>query len=178
MAVALAALAALVALCRAPLSATEPEDELKAAIVLNFLRYSEWPERVPTDAPLTVRVAGRQSLAEVFRRSLDGKSVNGRTVRVTDSAATPDPRCCSVIYVAAAKSAEVKQALAAPHPAHALTIGESDRFLEEGGAVNLLLVDGRMSFEVSLEALDRARVAISSKLLRCGQIRDDRKGRP
>ena len=54
---------------------------------------------------------------------------------------------------------------------HALTIGEADRFLDYGGAVKLLIVDGHMSFEVSPAALDRAGVSISSKLLRYGQVK-------
>jgi hypothetical protein len=48
--------------------------------------------------------------------------------------------------------------------------------LDSGGAVNLLVIDGHMSFEVSLEALDRSGVSISSKLLRFGQIRSRKKG--
>jgi hypothetical protein len=34
-----------------------------------------------------------------------------------------------------------------------------------------MIVDGHMSFEVSLEALDRAGLSISSKLLRYGQVK-------
>ena len=66
---------------------------------------------------------------------------------------------------------EVRQTLAGLRTSHALTIGETNRFLEYGGAVNLLFVDGHMSFEVNLEALDRAGVSISSTLLRYGQVK-------
>ena len=66
---------------------------------------------------------------------------------------------------------QVRQTLAGARAAHALTIGETGRFLEDGGAVNLLFVDGHMSFEVSVEALDRAGVSISSTLLRYGQVK-------
>jgi hypothetical protein len=60
--------------------------------------------------------------------------------------------------------------------AHALTIGENKEFLHWGGAVRLLVVDGHMSFEVSLDALERSGVSISSRLLRFGQVRDHKKG--
>jgi prepilin-type processing-associated H-X9-DG protein len=53
-------------------------------------------------------------------------------------------------------------------------VGETDRFLDYGGAVNLLLVDGHMGFEVNLEAVKRCGVEISSTLLRFGQIRRKR----
>jgi hypothetical protein len=155
-----------------PLS--DPVDELKSAIVLSFLRYSEWPEPAPVGQPLTVGVIGRPSILPVLRKALEGKLVNSRPVRILAIKALLDPGCCQVIYLATGKHAEIQQALTGARSVHALTIGEADRFLEYGGAVNLILVDGHMSFEVNMDALERSGVAISSKLLRYGQL----KGRP
>jgi len=153
---------------------SEPEDELKSAIVLSFLRYSEWPHLPSADTALTVEVLGRASLAQVLRRALEGKVVNGRLIRVVESKSAAEPHDCQVLYVATDKSSEIKPALAGARSTHALTIGESDRFLDYGGAVNLLLVDGHMSFEVNLQALADTGIEISSKLLRYGQIKGRR----
>jgi hypothetical protein len=153
-----------------PAIASEPEDELKSAIVLSFLRYSEWPEPVPAGQPLTVGVIGRSSILPVLRKALEGKLVNSRPVRILAVKTLLDPGCCQVIYLATGKAAEIQQALIGARSVHVLTIGESDRFLEYGGAVNLILVDGHMSFEVNLDALGRSGVTISSKLLRYGQV--------
>lgn len=154
---------------------SEPEDELKSAIVLSFLRYSEWPHPAASaDAPLTVEVLGRPSLARLLHRALDGKVVNGRLVRVLEGNSATEAHDCQVLYVAGDKSSEIKRALAEARSTRALTIGESDRFLDYGGAVNLLSIDGHMSFEVNLQALGGTGIEISSKLLRYGQIRGRR----
>jgi hypothetical protein len=166
-------LALLPALSRA---AGDPEDELRAAIVLSFLRYGEWPQPLPAGAPLTVGVLGRSSFAEVLRRTLEGKSVSDHPVRIVDLGNVHDAPGCQVVYFATDKSAEIKAALQSIRPQRALAIGETKSFLDSGGAVNLLVIDGHMSFEVSLEALDRSGVSISSKLLRFGQIRSRKKG--
>jgi hypothetical protein len=100
--------------------------------------------------------------------------VNERPIRVLEIKSAAEPHGCEVLYVASDKRAEIKQALAEARSARSLTIGESDHFLDDGGAVNLLLVDGHMSFEVNLQALAGAGVEISSKLLRYGQIRGRR----
>ena len=160
------------------LAASDPADELKAAIILSFLRYTEWPSSVATDNALTVGVLGPPSLIEGLRRVLDGKAVDNRLVKVLEIQAEWDTRCCRAVYLATGKPDEIKQALGPAAGGHVLTIGESKRFLELGGAVNLRVVDGRMSFEVSLEALERSGVSISSTLLRFGQTRDTRKGKP
>jgi hypothetical protein len=149
----------------------EAEEELKSVVVKNFLRYSTWPETAPANGPLTVGVLGRTSFAQVLHALLDGKPVNGRLVQVIELKSSSDSRRCHLVYLATDKNAEIKQTLQSVRSTHTLTIGEDDKFLDYGGAVNLLLIDGHMGFEVSLEALDHAGVEISSKLLRLGQIK-------
>src|SRR5450432_4427193 len=149
-------------------SATEPEDELKSATVLSFVRHSEWLQGVAT-GPIAIGVMGRPSMMRMLRRTLDGKLANNRVIRIVDAKTSADLNSCQLVYMATDNNNEVRQTLAGLRASHALTIGESDRFLEYGGAVNLLFVDGHMSFEVSLAAVDRAGVSISSTLLRYGQ---------
>jgi len=151
-----------------------PEDELKSALILTLLRYSEWPGRAAPDQALTVGVLGRPGMASILRRTLEGKPINNRTIRVMALNSLSDPQCCQVIYLATDKTAEIRQALASALLSPILTIGEADRFLEYGGAVNLMFEDGHMAFEVNWSALEQSGVSISSKLLRYGQIR----GRP
>jgi len=151
-----------------------PEDELRSAVILSFLRYSEWPERGAADGTLTVGVLGPPGLVSVLRRTLEAKPVNNRSIHVVELKPVGDPLCCQVIYLATDKAAELRSALAGARAAHALTIGQTDKFLELGGAVNLMVVDGHMAFEVDLKAVEQTGVVISSKLLRYGQVR----GRP
>ena len=157
-------------------AAGEPEDELKAAVVLSFLRYSDWPRPLPAGAPLTVGVVGRQSFADTLRGALDGKSVNEHRIRIVVLKPGGDAAGCQVIYFATDKGEEFRSMLEGANLRQVLAIGESRDFLEWGGAVNLMVVDGRMSFEVDLEALERSGVNISSRLLRFGQIRNPKKG--
>jgi hypothetical protein len=152
------------------IAAAEPEDELKSATVLTFIRHAEWLQGAAA-GPITIGVTGRPSMVRMLQRTLDGKTANNRAIRIVDATAPAELNSCQVLYVATDNNSEIRQTLAGVRTAHALTIGESGRFLEYGGAVNLLIVDGHMSFEVSLEALDRAGVSISSKLLRYGQVK-------
>jgi hypothetical protein len=176
----LPAVVALFAICgdAAAGSGTDPEDDLKSAIVLSFLRYSEWRRGGSSAAPLTIGVVGRASLIQALRKSVDGKSFQGRPIRVVDLRGVSELRPCQVVYVATDDSAEIRQALAVARGAGALAIGEDDHFLDLGGAVNLLTLDGRMTFEVNLSALERSGVAVSSKLLRFGHIWERGKVRP
>ena len=150
------------------------EDELKSATVLSFLRYSTWPDLPGTKEPLTVGVLGRASFGRVLAAGLSGKTVNGRSVRLVHLASGDDPHCCQLIYFATSRKEEIYPWLQVAGTLPVLTLGETDKFLSYGGAVNLLLVDGHMGFEVNLQALKRSGVDISSRLLRLGQIKWNR----
>lgn len=160
----------------APGASAAAADELKAAIVLSFLHYAEWSQPAPAGSPLVVGVFGRSSFKEVLRSTLEGKLAGGRAIRVVELKSAADLQRVQVVYFATDRGADVKPLLAAPQSAAALTIGEAGAFLEWGGAVNLLIIDGRMSFEVNIEALHHSGVNVSSRLLRFGQIRRAVKG--
>jgi hypothetical protein len=161
-------------LCGVQILTGEPEDELKTATILTFIRNAEWPESGASSRPVTIGVLGRTAQIKTLSRLLEGKSVNNRPIRVLEMKAAPEAQTFDVLYVAAGNTAEIKQALASARAGHVLTIGGGERFLEYGGAVSLTIVDGHMSFEVSIKALDHAGVTISAKLLRYGQL----KGKP
>ena len=157
-----------------PASST-PEDELKSAAVLSFLRYSEWPA-TPSGA-ITVGVFGRADFAQALDHTLEGKLINNRPVHLVTIERSSDLHCCQLVYIATSKSADVRQILSSTATVHVLAMGEIDRFLDYGGAINLFLIDGHIGFEVSLEAVDRSGVTVSSRILRLGQIRDFRRGK-
>jgi len=156
----------------------EAEDELKSATLLAFVQNAHWADELAADTPLSVGVVGRAAFLHCLQARIEGKSVSGHPLRVLAITGPVDSRCCQVIYFATDKPTEIKPVLQSFGSAHVLAIGETDGFLEEGGAVNLFLMDGHMAFEVSLETLGRAGVEISSKLLRFGQIHGRSKGRP
>jgi hypothetical protein len=162
----LAALAFSLMAVNPAVRAADSEDELKSATVWLFVQYSHLEPGV--DGAITVGVVGRASFGQALRRTLEGKSTGGHPVRVVE--AKSDLRCCQIVYLAISKSEEIRHSLQSTQPLRALTIGESDRFLEHGGAVNLFIADGHISFETSLDALDRCGVTISSNLLKFGQI--------
>ena len=157
-----------------PPNGSDPEDELKAAIVLSFVRFADWPHTAP-GTPITIAVFGRPAFVQVLRRTVEGKLVQDRPVRVVETKSMADAPATELIYFAVNRTPELKAYLLDPHFTHALTVGETKDFLELGGAVSLVEVDGHMSFEVSLDVLERTGITISSKLLRFGQIRGRRR---
>lgn len=145
---------------------TSPEDELRAALVLGFGRFSEWP--VTREGPLVISVWGRPGMATALERVAAGKLLNGRPVVVRPVRGPGQAAGSHILYVGRLPGQKLVEALAEARSGGILTIGEEERFLASGGCVYLFEQDGRMSFEVNLTALQAVSVTISSKLLRLG----------
>jgi hypothetical protein len=166
LAVVLAGLFALsAAVC--PAAAQETlEAEVRAAFIFNFTKFIDWPlESLAADA-FRVCVVGAPRFVPVLDAILAGESVLGRPL-VRVAPLTPEgARDCQVLYLGPGEPERGAQMLAAVRDHPTLTIGDSPRFLQQGGAVRFLLEEGRVRFDVSLPALGRARLEASSKLLR------------
>lgn len=144
-------------------SATVPlEYHVKAVYLLNFMRFVDWPAPGAAVAPFTICVAGLNPFGAVLADVLKGEQINGRSIqaRVVVSHATG----CEVLFVPRAVSHDPYLRAARGRPV--LTVGESAGFLASGGIVNFLLEDGKVRFEIDANAAARAKLRISSRLLR------------
>lgn len=148
----------------------------KAEFLYRFVLHVEWPaEAFPRpDSPVVIGVLGPEPLSRIVAQTLQGRTIGGpgdgapsRAVEVRHVKWGPEARECHVLYVPGAFPLPPKRGLALLQGAPVLTVGETPEFIDEGGIVSLVSRDrGRLGFEVNEAAAKRARLAISSKLLR------------
>jgi hypothetical protein len=159
----------------------QQEDDLRAALVLGFARFTEWPA-AQREGPLVIGVLGHPGIVASMEKVAAGKVVNGRPVIVRPLRSGVQAAGCHIVYfgrLTGMRLADLlKEMLTAEARPSRLLIGEDDRFLAAGGAVHLFEEDGRVSFDANLDALQQANLTISSKLLRLGYTsRDNKRGR-
>jgi hypothetical protein len=135
------------------------EYRVKAAYLFNFLKYVEWPDTTAT-GPLTICVAGRNPFGPVLTDTISGERIGERTV-VARVVVEPDPNC-HVLFVPRTTAAG-PYLRGAPR---ALTVGESDDFLADGGAIVFVQEGANVRFHINEDAAARAGLRISSRLLR------------
>lgn len=147
------------------------EYQVKASYLYNFIRFITWPPDVfRNGGSLNLCVTG----AERFGSALDalaGESIEGRSIRVHRLGSVTEARHvrCQVLFVSAAEAPALPAALTPERGV--LTVGETRGFLDRGGVINLVEVQGRIRFEVNQKAAKRAEIAMSSRLLRLSMER-------
>ena len=124
---------------------------VKAALLLNFARFIEWPDAAfdGAQAPIEVCVLTPSPFGQGLERALSVETVANRGHLRETCAEWPDSAGCHLLYVPAGAESRAGALFHDAGP-HTVTVGESRRFESMGGAVTLVIEDGRVRFKVNL----------------------------
>jgi hypothetical protein len=142
------------------------EYNVKAALLLNFARFIEWPESAfaGPGAPVDICVFGPNPFGEVLDRTLTSETVGERPLaaRVVHNAS--ESAGCHLLFVPSGAETRAGAVMQQTGP-HTVTVGESPRFEKMGGAVTFVLEEGRVRFNVNLRPVEERGVRISARML-------------
>jgi TonB family protein len=156
------AFALVTALILAPTSSAETASEyqIKAAYLYNFAKATQWPEEaIPgPDSALVIAVfGGDENFVKVLHNTLAGRTVTGHPIEIRHSRSLTELKSCQVVFFRASEK-DSPPMIAALNSSGVLLVGEDPNFLAQGGMINLALKDGRVTFEVNPESIERAGV--------------------
>lgn len=142
------------------------EYQLKAAYLFNFAKFTEWPAAaLPAGAPVTVCVAGRDPFGEALT-GIETKTIQNHPVRVRRSVRIDDLRGCHLVFVGEGEERRLPELFRNAELASALTLGDSEDFVEHGGTIGLVTRDNRILFDVNMDSARRAGLRLSSQMLK------------
>lgn len=141
------------------------EYEVKAAFLLNFTKFVAWPPDAFATArsPLAVCVFGEDPFGNALDEMVRGEAVNGHAVTVQRIRRAPESKACQVLYFARL-GREAEKILADAGPG-VLTVGEGDKFLQQGGMIAFVVEDRRVRFDINQNAAAKAMLMVSSRLM-------------
>lgn len=140
-----------------------PEYRLKSAFLYNFVLFTEWPAEVGTTFNLCIH---GQDLFGTELDALQGKTVGGRSIVVQRMVGRESLNGCQVVFIAASAMGGLPRVLEVLRGSPVLTVADSPDAARQGVAVNMVVGQSKISFEVNLKAARGARLNLSSKLLR------------
>lgn len=143
------------------------EYDLKAAYLLNFASYVEWPGqpepvsiciygdnpfKAATIATLLEAKAGQISAGFKYPRQLE---------QLTD---------CNILYLGLSEQENFGKAIAMVRNASVLVVTDVQDGLPQGAMINLLTESNRLRFEININTALASKLKISSKLLKLAKI--------
>ncbi len=167
---------ALALLCSLPtgvLAQALDEYAVKAAFMLNFARFIQWPEEAFHDSQKTLDlcVAGGRIIEQSFRQTIDGEEVGDKTLHVYLVSDDGPFDGCEMIFIRrdTNRSALLRiGAMVKEKPI--LTIGEMNGFASIGGIINFFNKEEKLYFEINPDRASQQKLKISSRLLNLAVI--------
>ena len=146
--------------------APELERSVKAAFLYKFLSFIEWPDGAAgVERALTIGVVAADDIAAELEHIVPGRNVEGKPVTVRRLRAGKLPSDIDLVFVGRAAEHDLWRLLPSARQQPTLVVCESVRKLPPGCAINFVLTDGRVRFEVSQRAAQDSGLRLSSRLL-------------
>jgi hypothetical protein len=149
---------------------------LKAAFMLNFAKFTEWPAREP-GLPIVICVSDSDEVADAMARTVKGQMIGGRALQVSQIAAVGAVRDCQLLFVADREPRRLAAILGEASRFPVLTVSDIEQSSTNGVMVELFRENGRMRFAINIDILGRSPVKISSQILALAKITRDTPGR-
>lgn len=143
------------------------EYDVKAAFLVNFAKFVEWPEEAfpEPDSPFKIGILGENPFGDTLAKLARDQELHGRAVEVEQSDQAGDLAGCHIVFTGAAGDAGEPPDLAPLQAAPVLIVGDRKGFAEQGGVVNFVVVKTKVKFEVNLDQANRHNLKMSSRLL-------------
>lgn len=150
--------------------AEEPEFseyEIKAGFIYNFTKFIEWPNETFPDAKkaMTLCVVGADPFGNALG-ALDDKTAQNRKLEIKYTGRSKDLKTCNILFISASERENLSQVLEMLKGSATLTIGDTRGYAQQGVMINFIMDQNKIRFEINTESARRAKLTISSKLLK------------
>ena len=154
--------------------ATESEQpyRVKVAFLFNFASLVKWPDESFNDSesPFVICHFGGSQTRALFDTAYSGRMVERHPIEVRHPSRVGDVRGCHIFMITAERSEQAGGFIAAVAGKSILTIGESEGFALSGGVIGFYNDGSKIRFEINRSAAERAKLRISSRLLRLARL--------
>jgi hypothetical protein len=142
------------------------EASVKAAFLYKFPGYVEWPPGAfpSATAPFTFGVMGQDDVAAELERITVGKQWSGHPMAVKRVEAD-NLKGLQVLFIGRGATDRLGAVVRAAQLPGLLVVTENEKGLAYGAAINFVLHEDRVGFEVAPEAAERNGLRISSRML-------------
>jgi hypothetical protein len=148
-----------------------PEYQVKAAFILNFTKFIEWPAGAFADskAPVVLGVVGQDPFGGYLDQMLTGKQAQGRQLQLKKIEHGGTCSGCHLLFISSSEAGRIQEILRSVGGGGTVTISDIPDFESQGGTIRLFITGQRVRFAINTEAPASASVKFSSQLLKLSQ---------
>jgi hypothetical protein len=150
-----------------PAQAPQPtEYQVKAAYLVNFPKFVEWPASAARSESFNICVLGQDPFGEALDSAVAGETIHSSPVAAKRISKPQDALNCRVLFVSSSEDSQWNEILTALKTSSVLTVSDMREFTDRGGIVQFILDGNRVRFQINLAATEPSGLKLSSELLK------------
>jgi hypothetical protein len=151
------------------------EQKIKAGLVYNFLKFTDWPGGNPAIKAGKLRVClyGEDPF-DGYLYPLEGRTARQLNIMISRVQSLGETAQCSLVYIHRSHETELPRILAFLQGKSVMTISDIDKFAEKGGMVELAIQDRRIHLFINPRATQAAGIRIEDRMLKLSTLVTDR----
>jgi hypothetical protein len=148
------------------------EDQVKAAFLLNFGKFVEWPATAFASQaePFRICITGAKDVANALGILVIGQKLNGREIAVMLIDHHQPVKQCHMLFIGNVGAKKRTSLLGETKGTSTFTVADEKDFVDNGGMLGLVNADNRISFEINQQLAEDAGLKISSRLLSLARV--------
>jgi len=143
------------------------EYDVKAAFLFHFAQFIDWPPGVldSRDNSLRLCILDDEPHRQELQNTIEGKLSGGRVFHVLPISQPQEIKDCSILFLSRGEARRQAAIVRSIRGMPVLTVGETTNFLSDGGMIRFHLEEGRIRFDINLQAAESSHLKIGSRLL-------------
>jgi hypothetical protein len=146
-----------------------PDVVVKAALLYNFAKFTEWPA-LASGAVIVFCVVADEGIANALVETVSGQNIGGHKLQVSQPENRASWRSCNLLFITDAEARRSGDGLSGIKTLPVLTVGDGKGFCESDGIIELYVDSGRMRFAINVDAAERSGLRLSSRLLGLAKV--------
>lgn len=143
------------------------EEQVKAAFVLNFAKFVEWPASTfSSNNVLDLCVVGKNKIGSTLKL-LHQREVQGHVLKVSYITSPEElgDYACHILFIGEDEPKRQQQWLIKVQNRAILTIADDASFMKQGGMIGLYTEDSRVQFMINQKTTQETGLKISARML-------------
>lgn len=148
------------------------EYKVKAALLLNFIKYANFPKSafLTDESPIEVLVIGKDPFGAILAKTFEKKTLHGRPIMIQRSAKVPKTLDAHLVFAGGLKDKDRAALIKLSKKKPCLLVGDTPGFATAGGFINLYLQKGKVKFEVNADRQEDTGIKLKAELLKLARI--------
>jgi len=135
----------------------------EALFIYNFSRLIEWPATYKT-GPFVIGIMGKSPVSDQLKVLTTGKQVGSQPISVKIFGSADEVSTCHILFIPFSETKFLPGILTQVSSKSTLLITEKNSAIEQGAAINFVVIGDKLKFEMSPGNAQKYDIKISSKL--------------